>query len=52
MNTEQNFKRIFDAITMLRVNRDDKSILYRLKLIQELNRQIEDIVEENYRLRK
>ena len=47
MKQEQDFKRMHEAITMLRIHRDDKSIVYRLRLINELNNQIESIVIEN-----
>lgn len=47
MKQEQDFKRMHEAITMLRIHRDDKSVVYRLRLINELNNQIESIVIEN-----
>ena len=47
MKQEQDFKRMFEAIIMLRIHRDDKSVVYRLRLINELNNQIESIVIEN-----
>lgn len=52
MKQEQDFKIIFEAITMVRTYQDDKSVLYKLKIIEELNNQIKNTVMENMREQK